>query len=95
MGLVSLEEALSETRDEAGEMGVFAFAGGGGWCEVCVDVLCNREVWRDAHRLLGARTSRTGCCRPRGMLRANERVHDITGVIICFALVCSLTSERE
>jgi hypothetical protein len=86
MGLVSLEDALSETRDEAGEMGVFAFAGGGGWCVVCDDVLCNREVWRDAHRVLGARKSCTGCCRLRGIFRANDRVHRITEDMVFFLL---------
>lgn len=53
IGFFSLVDASSETRDEAGEIGVFALTGGGGWC--VVDVLWHREVGRDAHVVLGAR----------------------------------------
>jgi hypothetical protein len=60
MGFFSLEAASGETRDDAGETGISAFAGGGGWCVVCVDVLWNREGWRDAHAVLGARKSCMG-----------------------------------
>jgi hypothetical protein len=40
MGLEVFEEASLETLEEVGDMGVSAFGGGGGWCEVCgvVDV---------------------------------------------------------
>jgi hypothetical protein len=53
IGFFSWEEALAETRGEAGEIGAWASDGGGGWWVVCVDV---DVLWkREAHAVLGAR----------------------------------------
>jgi hypothetical protein len=83
MGFFSLEAASGDTRDDAGEIGASAFAGGGGWCVVCVDVLWNR----DAHAVLGARKSCTGRWRLRGIVRASERAHAIVEAIVSVCLL--------
>jgi hypothetical protein len=96
MGFFSLEDASWETRGDAGEMGVFAFAGAGGWCVVCVDVLWNREDWRDAHAVLGARELGTGCGMLRGIVRASERVHKVAEAIssLPFSLSIYCTTRK-